>query len=415
MVALLRSVVSSLGQAWQQLTGNKLRTGLSLVGVAIGIFCIVAVQTAVDSLQRNVVGSLSKLGDNTFYVQRMPWADPGDDWLKFQRRPPLTYDEYEALADALRSRGEAGYYGIVGGRTLRWRDNSVSGIFSVAGSPEVGDFFGFEFEDGRDITPVEYARGANVVVLGYETAQDLFGAVEPVGREVRVFGQKLTVVGVLAKSGEDLLQVFNFDGALVLPYYFVAKAVNLESNVFFSSLMAKPTAGTSRQELQDLVTVALRNERRLKPIAEDNFSVNSLDMLTGILDAIFGTLNVVGFVVGGFAIFVGGFSVANIMFVSVKERTSLIGVKMALGASRSVILVEFLIESVALCILGGVIGLGLVFLTVLALNQALPYEMALSTGNVVLGLILAIVIGMFAGVIPAWQASRMDPVEAIRS
>ena len=160
MIVLLRSVVSSLGQAWQQLTGNKLRTGLSLVGVAIGIFCIVAVQTAVDSLQRNVVSSLSKLGDNTFYVQRMPWADPGEDWPKFQRRPPLTYDEYEALADALRTRGEAGYYGIVGGRTLRWRDNSVSGIFSVAGSPEVSDFFGYEFGSGRDITPLEYARGA---------------------------------------------------------------------------------------------------------------------------------------------------------------------------------------------------------------------------------------------------------------
>ncbi len=415
MIVLLRSVASSLGQAWQQLTGNKLRTGLSLVGVAIGIFCIVAVQTAVDSLQRNVVSSLSKLGDNTFYIQRMPWADPGEDWPKFQRRPPLTYDEYEALSAALRTRGDAGYYGIVGGRTLRWRDNSVSGILSVAGSPEVSDFFGYEFMTGRDITPLEYSRGANVVVLGYETARDLFGAVEPVGREVRVFGQKLTVVGVLAKSGEDLLQVFNFDGALVLPYYFVAKAVNLESNLFFSSLMAKPLPGTSREELQDLVTVALRSDRKLKPIAEDNFSVNSLDMLTGILDAIFGTLNIVGFVVGGFAIFVGGFSVANIMFVSVKERTSLIGVKMALGASRKVILVEFLIESIALCILGGVIGLALVYLAVLALNQALPYEMALSPGNVTLGILLAVVIGILAGVIPAWQASRMDPVEAIRS
>lgn len=415
MVALLRSVTSSLGQAWQQLTGNKLRTALSLLGVSIGIFCIVAVQTAVQSLQRNVVGSLSKLGDNTFYVQRMPWADPGDDYLKFRRRPPITYDEYEALAEALRRRGEAGYYGVIGGKTLRWRDNSLSGVFSVAGSPEVGAFFGFEFDGGRDITPVEHARGANVVVLGYEVAEELFGSVDPVGREVRAFGQKLTVVGVLAKAGEDLLQVFNFDGALVLPYHFVSKSVNLESNLFFASLMARPRDGTSRQELEDGVRLALRSERRLKPLAEDNFAVNSLDMLTDILDAIFAVLNVVGYIVGGFAILVGGFSVANIMFVSVRERTSLIGVKMALGAGRTTILTEFLIESVALCALGGAAGLLAVAAAVYGLNAVLPYEMALSWGNIVFGVGLAVLIGVIAGVVPAFMASRMDPVEAIRS
>ena len=268
---------------------------------------------------------------------------------------------------------------------------------------------------GRDITPLEFARGSNVVVLGYETAQDLFGGVDPVGREVRAFGQKVLVVGVLKKSGEDLLQIFNFDNALVVPYHFIAKSVNLESNVFFSSLMAKPTDGATRQEVEDIVRMTLRSERRLKAIAEDNFSVNSLDMITSVLDAIFSVLNVVGFIVGGFAIFVGGFSVANIMFVSVKERTSLIGVKMALGASRRVILTEFLIESVALCILGGVMGLLLVLAAVYGLNTVFPYEMALSLGNVVLGIVLATVIGVVAGVVPAWQASRMDPVEAIRS
>ena len=415
MVALIRALLSSLGQAWQQLTGNKLRTVLSLLGVSIGIFCIVAVQTAVDSLQRNVVSSLSKLGDDTYYIQRMPWADPGDDYLKFLRRPPLTYDEYEALAEGLRRRGEAGYYGVVGGRGVRWRDNSLSGVFTVAGSPEVGEFFGFEFDRGRGMTTLEFDRGANVVVLGYETAADLFGAIDPIGREIRAFGQKLTVVGVLAKAGEDLLQVFNFDNALVVPYHFMAKSVNLESSFFMTSLMARPREGTSRQEVEDLVRVALRSERRLKPLAEDDFSVNSLDMLTDILDAIFGTLNFVGYLVGGFAILVGGFSVANIMFVSVRERTSLIGVKMALGATRGTILVEFLIESVALCLLGGAAGLALVGGAVYGLNQVLPYELGLSAGNVVLGVGLAVAIGIVAGVIPAYMASRMDPVEAIRS
>ena len=415
MVALLRSLASSLGQARQQLTGNRLRTALSLMGVSIGIFCIVAVQTAVDSLQRNVVASLSKLGDDTYYIQRMPWRDPGDDYLRFLRRPPLTYDEYEALAAALRRRGEAGYYGVVGGRSVRWRDNSLTGVFSIAGSPEAGAFFGFEFERGRDITPVEHDRGANVVVLGHETAAELFGAVDPIGRELRAFGQRLRVVGVLAKAGEDLVQVLNFDDTMVVPYHFMAKSVNLESNVFFSSLMARPRAGTPRQEIEDAVRVALRSQRRLRPLAEDDFAVNSLDMVTDLLDAIFATLNVVGYIVGGFAILVGGFSVANIMFVSVRERTSLIGVKMALGATRPTILVEFLLESVALCLLGGVAGLASVALAILGLNRILPYEMALSGTNVGVGVGLAVGIGVVAGVIPAYNASRMDPVEAIRS
>ena len=415
MTVILRSIASSLGQAWQQLTGNKLRTVLSLLGVSIGIFCIVAVQTAVDSLQRNVVSSLSKLGDNTFYIQRMPWADPGDDFQKLLRRPPFTYDEYEALREALARIGEAGYYAIVGGRSIRWRDNSVSGVFTVAGSPEIDQFFGFEFERGRYITPGEFARGSNVVILGGETAEELFGSVDPLGREIRFMGQKVQVVGVLEKSGEDLVQVFKFDNAIVVPYHFVAKAVNLESNIFFNSLMARPAEGVTRETIEDEVRLALRAERRLRPVAEDNFSVNSLDMITSVLDAVFGVLNIVGYIVGGFAIFVGGFSVANIMFVSVKERTSLIGVKMALGASRRVILVEFLIESIALCILGGLMGLGFVLATIFALNKVFPYQMALSTGNILLGIGLATVIGIVAGLVPAYQASRMDPVEAIRS
>ena len=416
MSVLIRSFGNSISQAWQQLAGNKLRSSLSLLGVSIGIFCIVAVQTAVDSLQSNVVSSLSKLGDNTFYIQRLPWnEDPGTNWWKYQRRPPFTYDEYEALANSLRTKGLAGYYAIVGGRTLRWRSNSVEGIFTVAGSPEMQQFFGYDFASGRNITQAEYNRGSNVIVLGATTATELFGDVDPIGREVRIFGQELQVVGVLEKSGEDLLQVMDFDDAVLLSYAFLGKAVNLRSNVVFNSLMAQPVEGTTREELEDMVKLSLRSERRLKPMQDDNFSINSLSMITSLLEGVFSTLNTVGYIIGAFAIFVGGFSVANIMFVSVRERTSLIGVKMALGASRSIILLEFLIESVLLCLVGGVAGLGLVLLAILGLNQIMPYEITLSLGNVILGLVLAVIIGVVSGIIPAWMAAKMDPVEAIRS
>ncbi len=416
MRVLIRTLVSSLAQAWQQLAANKLRTALSLLGVSIGIFCIIAVQAAVDSLQTNVVSSLSKLGDETIYVQKMPWGGGGEyPWWKYNRRPNLTYREYEAVRERLGPRGEAGYYAVVAGRTAKWRNNSLEGVLSVAGSPEMADFFGFTFEEGRYFTSSEYQYGSNAIVLGHTIAQDLFGDIDAVGRTIRMFGQKLTVVGVLEKAGEDLLQVFNFDEAAILPYPFMAKAVNLKSSFFFSSLMARPAVGVSKETVKDGVTLALRAERRLRPTEENNFALNSLSILAGFLDNIFGVLNVVGLLIGGFAIFVGGFSVANIMFVSVKERTNLIGVKMALGASRPVILLEFLIESIALCIVGGLFGLLLVVGSLALINQFSPFIMALSVGNVVFGLGLAIIIGLLSGIIPAYLASRLDPVTAIRS
>ena len=416
MMILIRTLASALSQAWQQLTGNKLRTALSLLGVSIGIFCIVAVQSAVDSLQANVMGSLAKMGDETFYVQKMPWGGGGDyPWWKYNRRPAPRYDEYEALARDLDGLGEAGYYAVIGGRTAKWRSRAVEGIFSVAGSPEAAQFFGFEFAEGRYFTPADFAYRANAVVLGADVARDLFGGVDAVGREIRMLGQKITVVGVLEKSGEDLLQVFNFDGAAIFAYPFLAKAVNLESDWFFSSLMARPTGGADKQAVRDAVTVSLRGERRLRPTEEDDFALNNLSILSGFLDQMFSILTLVGYVIGGFAIFVGGFSVANIMFVSVQERTNLIGVKMALGAPRPVILLEFLIESIALCFIGGGIGLALVWLAQRALNSLLPYEMGLSAGNVFVGFALATLIGVVSGVVPALKASRMDPVTAISS
>lgn len=416
MRVLIRTIFSSLSQAWQQLTGNKLRTALSLLGVSIGIFCIVAVQSAVDSLEANVVDSLSKLGDNTLYIQKMPWGeDPGENYWKYAKRPNYTYEEYEALSRGLENIGEAGYYAIVGGRTAKWRSNNVEGVFSVAGSPELADFFGMEFGEGRFFTSSEFRTGSNVVVLGYEVAQNLFGDVSAVGREIQMYGQKLTVVGVLEKAGEDLLQVFNFGEAAIFSYPFMAKAVNLESTFAMSSLMAKPINGQSKADLKDAVTMNLRAERRLKPKEADDFSVNSLSIITGVLDAVFGTLNTAGYVIGLFAILVGGFSVANIMFVSVKERTSLIGVKMALGASRPVILLEFLIESVALCLIGGLFGLLLVLGVITILNLNFPFVITLSWINITIGTILALTIGVVSGIIPAFMASRMDPVTAIRS
>ena len=416
MRVLVRTIVSSLAQAWGQLTGNKLRTFLSLLGVGIGIFCIVAVQAAVNSLEDDVKASLSNLGDETFYVNRFPWAfDPEYPWWKYVKRPEPTLDEYVAVRERLGERGTAGFFVRAGRKTLKWRDNSVEGVALYAGTIEMPEFFGFELAEGRAFTPGEVARGADVVVLGADAAAELFGAVSGVGREVRLIGRKVRVIGVTVKKGEGGPRIVDEDEGAFVPYAFAAKSLNLRSNVYGGTLMVAPTAGATKRLVRDEVTLTLRAERRLRPAEEDDFAFNNISVFTSFLDAIFSVLNRVGFVVGAFAIFVGGFSVANIMFVSVRERTGLIGVKMALGAARPVILLEFLIESIALCAVGGVMGLGLVLATILGLNTVLPWAIALGPYEVALGVGLAVGIGVLAGVVPAWLASRMDPVAAIRS
>ncbi len=416
MTSLLRTVYESLAQAWGQLVGSKLRTALSLLGVSIGIFCIVAVQTAVDSLADNVVGSLSKLGDNTLYIQKFPWGG-GEDypWWEYLKRPNPTYAEYEALSERLAGVGQAGYFTEAGNQTVKWRSNSVRGVGAIACSPEFDSFFDIPIARGRNLTQTEYHYGSNVVVLGFKVAEELFGPVEAVGRQVRMFGQKLTVVGVIDKSGEDLIQVLDFDQAVLVSYLFISKVINVNSNTYGGQIMVQPVGASTQQDIRDQVTVGLRAERRLKPTAKQDFAINNLSFITESLGGIFQVLNLLGYVVGGFAILVGGFSVANIMFVSVEERTSLIGVKMALGAPRTTILLEFLIESVALCLIGGAIGIVLVLGASAIFNTIMPYETSLSVRNLLIGVALALAIGVVAGIFPAFRASKMDPVDAIRS
>ena len=231
-------------------------------------------------------------------------------------------------------------------------------------------------------------------------------------------GRKLEVIGVIEKTGESLVQVMNFDPVLMISYELGRKMANLNNrNQFFdnTSIAVKAKPGIELNYLRDELTGILRSHHRLKPTQEDDFSLNQLSILSGILDGFFSVLNILGIFIGGFATLVGMFSVANIMFVSVKERTRIIGVKKALGAKSSFILLEFLIESIVLCILGGLAGLALVMIALAIISQAFTsFEFVLSANNVVLGIMLSVIIGIFAGMIPALQAARMDPVDAMR-
>lgn len=417
MVTIFKIFQESIIQAVQQLVGNKLRSFLSLLGITIGIFCIIGVLAAVNSLEANVRSSINKLGDDVLYVQKISWAeDPGANYFKYLRRPSVSHEEYEAVRDRVRNMDIISYQVGIGVRTAKYRSNSVDRAYLLAVTNNIFDIFNVEFYRGRNFSPTEYRFGAPKVVMGYEVADALFGTIDPIGKEIKVGGRKMEVIGVLEKEGESIVNVMNYDEVMFCSYPYGRKIANLKRNVFFdnASINIKAADGANLADLKAEVTGVMRRQRRLKPKEEDNFSINQLSIIANFLDSFFSVLNTVAGFIGGFAILVGMFSVANIMFVSVKERTKLIGVKKALGAKRWVILTEFLIEAVILCILGGVVGLLLVAVVLFVVTQVIDFELALSVVNILQGLSLSVFTGILAGMIPAIRASGMDPVNAMR-
>lgn len=420
MKVLLHLIKESFISAFQEIANNRLRAFLSLLGITIGIFCIVSVFTAIGSLEYNVRTSLDKIGNRVLYIEKFPWSqDAKNSWFKYLRRPNPDLDDFNAL--------KAGVPGAAGismmftiRKTVKHDGNAMkANVFGVS-----YDYYlikDMNFEDGRYFSVSEMERGANVAIIGREVSDILFpGSVSPVGKELNVFGADVQIIGLLEKEGEDVLGITG-DDAVILNYNFVKKIVDLNSNFIGTRIIIKAAPDVTDEDLKDQVTVALRQEHRLSPLQEDDFAINEMSLITNILSSIFSIINFAGGFIGAFSILVGGFGVANIMFVSVKERTAIIGIKKALGAKNFFILLEFLIEAVVLCLLGGVLGLILVYILVtvgeyVILNTfEMDFKFIISAGQVTFGLLFSAFIGVFFGFIPAFIASRMRPVDAIRS
>jgi putative ABC transport system permease protein len=245
---------------------------------------------------------------------------------------------------------------------------------------------------------------------------ELFKSLDGIGREVKLFGQDFQVIGYLESEGDNAFNFINFDDVIWVGFNTVKKYINVKDESSVGRMLnIKAKAGVDLEELKGETASIIRAVRRLKPMEDSNFALNELSMLSQVLDSVFKVLNFAGFLIGVFALVVGMFSVANIMFVSVKERTSIIGIKKALGAKRFIILLEFLIEAVILCLIGGLIGLLLVFITLKLISLAIPFAMTLSFSNILIGVLSSVIVGIISGILPALQASGMDPVEAIRS
>ena len=413
MFKLVNILLNSLKMALEELRTNKMRTFLSLFGVTIGIFCIIGVLATVQSLKRSIQDGLKDLGTNTVYVQKWPWGGGGEyPWWKYMKRPEPKYEEMRPIK--IRSQyADAVAFMLFNNSNVEYKDNLITSVVWYGATDEFNQIQEVKIAEGRYISSSEFANGSPVIVMGHENAVKLFD--EPqraVGKQVTIAGRTATIVGVMKKAGQSLVGGWDFDNIIIVPFNFCRQVVDERNAGRF--LLVKGKEGVSVDDLKDELKGIMRSVRKLRPTEEDNFALNDVTASSQSLDSLFTSLNIGGLVIGGFSLIVGLFGIANIMFVTVKERTSQIGLKKAVGAQKSYIMTEFLLESSFLCIFGGLIGLLLVFGITLGLSAVLPFKVFLSPGIVLLALGISIGVGLLAGIIPAWNAAKLDPVVAIR-
>lgn len=414
MLLYLRLLSESFSFALSALRNNKLRTLLSLLGVTIGIFSIIAVLAAVDSMDKKIKEDLSDMDVNTVYLFRYSFGPSDVPRWKREQFPDVTYEEYEFLDRNAKGIDKISFNLFTRNENIKYEDKTVSAIRVKPSTNEMFDIEPIKIESGRFFNESESNSGTPVIVIGNEVAKGLFGDRDPLGKKIRLYGQKFTVIGVLKKQGETTFGESS-DVSVFFPVNFLRRLYGDNNDMVTPMIIIKPEKGIDVEEFKAEITQKLRTFRGVKPGDINNFFLNVLSGFTDFIDNIVGQMNMIGWIISGFSLLVGGFGIANIMFVSVKERTNLIGIQKALGAKNRFILFQFLFEAVILSVIGGLIGMFLVWIIAIILSSALDFEFVLSLQNIILGTGLAAFIGLLSGIVPAISASKLDPVEAIRT
>lgn len=407
----------SLRFALQNIRANIVRTLLSLLGVTIGVFCIIAILTLVDSMEYTIRSSFNRFGTNVLFIQKWPIIFESEyPWWEYVNRREVQYQEMVQLQKRLPEAVAVAYMVQIGGNKVKAGKVTAENVLFQGVSFEYDRAMEITTVAGRYFTEDEAQRGDNVVILGFELANALFGnAQKAMGQTIVAFNRTLRVIAVKEKEGNGLGMGGNLDQSAIVPVNFIRKLTSTDASQFRPTILVKGKENIDQDEFEDEVRGVMRSVRKLHPRDDDDFAINKISMLLTFLNKVFSKISLYGWIIAGFSILVGGFGIANIMFVSVKERTPIIGIQKALGAKNYFILVQFLSESIILCILGGAIGLLLVLGISSLLNLVLPLKLFLSLKNALLGIGISSVIGILSGFLPSRQAARMDPIEAIRS
>ncbi len=409
----LNILLNSLRLTFQELKANKLRSALSLTGIAFGIFCIIGVLAAVNSLERNIQDEVKGLGDNTIYIDKWDYSGgPDQPFWKFRARPVMKYEE----AGMIKQRSELLYdvsFLMQTGGSISHKDDVIqsAGVYGITEAQM--NIQPIKFSDGRFFSSSEFYAGSNVCLIGFANAESLFGTTaRAVGKQIEIKGKKATIVGVIKKEGTNFIG-WDYDNCVMLPYKFCKQLFKEENSN--PILIANGKKDVTTAALSDELRGIMRQIRKLGPKDEDNFSLNSVEAFSQAITGFFSVLNVVGAIIGGISLIVGLFGIANIMFVTVKERTPVIGLKKAIGAKKGSILFEFLLEAIILCFMGGAFGLFFVWLGTVISSNALDFPIYISIPMLIITVIVCLTVGIIAGIFPASKAAKMDPVVAIRS
>ncbi len=400
--------------AFNAIIANKLRTILSLLGISIGIFAIISVFTIVDSLEKNIRTSIESLGDKVVFIQKWPWEFGGDyKWWQYMNRPNASIKEVDEIQKRS-NYADAVVFSAETSATVEYLSGSMDGMTIIPVSHEYYKVRNFDISEGRYFNEFESLRGTDVCIVGNNIVKTLFQSQSPIDKEIKVMGRKLRVIGVFKKEGEDTFGN-SADNVVLIPVNFMRNIIDLKSERYQPMIWVKAKSGISNEALKDELRGIMRSIRKIKPVAEDNFALNETSLLSQGFDGLFKAISIAGWIIGGFSILVGGFGIANIMFVSVKERTGLIGIQKSVGAKNYFILLQFLFEAIILCLIGGCVGLFIIFIGTIIVSSFIDMKIYLTLSNIILGLNVSMIIGLISGFLPAYMASKLNPVDAIRS
>lgn len=404
---------NSVRMTFQELKANKTRSILSLTGVAFGIFCIIGVLTTVGSLERNIQNEVNSLGSNTIYIDKWDYSGgPDRPWWKFQSRPDIKYELEVQIRKLSELTGHVTFLMQTNGNVIH-KDEMIENSRIYGINTDQIEIQPIRFHEGRYFTAAEFKSGSPLCIIGYSNAEDLFGSADrALGRQVSVKGKTLTIIGIIRKEGKNFIG-WDYDKCIMIPYQ-LCRTIFPEKNAN-PILIVKGKEGVTTAALTQELKGIMRRIRRLSPVQEDDFALNTVEAFSKAISQSFVTINIVGSIIGGISLIVGMFGIANIMFVTVRERRPLIGLKKAIGAKKATILFEFLLEATILCLVGGAFGLLFVYILTLILSGPLDFPVYISAPMLATTVLICLAVGIIAGIIPASQAARMDPVKAIRS
>jgi putative ABC transport system permease protein len=408
-------IFTSLKMALQEFRSNKLRTFLSLLGITFGIFCIISVLATISSMKTAVQNDIKTLGTNTVFIDKWEYRNDNDyPWWKYYKRPTPKYEELKQLKDRVPIIQNATYM-TQDQSVFEYGNDMLNGTNYYGVTEDFAKIEHFNVGYGRYIQQTDFDQGANFLVIGYNVAEKIFGNPEvAIGKTVRLKGGKpAIVIGVIEKQGQSMLDMWQYDDCIIMPYKFLKQIIRDEDAQ--PKIIVEGRENVSIPALKDELEGAMRSIHKLSPSQDDDYSLNDIESFSKFMDTIFSNINIGGWAIAALSLIVGMFGVANIMFVTVRERTAQIGLKKALGAKRGTIISEFLLESSFLCIIGGLIGMIAVFILAGVFSTIFSFKVTVPMDIIGLAVGICLFVGIVAGIIPAVIAARLDPVVAIRS